>query len=94
MPDEWSPRCPRCGIALIIDAPINVVVNWQDTLARYGFQRVAVCGGWERLGLENTVPIEAADLAACDAVYLGDVITQDTRCPRCQFRIQDIPRPW
>ena len=86
--NDWLERCPSCGIALIIDAPLNVITLWQDMLDQFSFKAVAVVGGWERCRLENSVPIDSCDLAACDAVYLGDLVIGDIVCPRCQHPVQ------
>jgi hypothetical protein len=88
IPDDYLNRCPECGIALIIDAPLNVVTQWQEILETFEFQRVAVVGGWERCGLENSVPLDGCDLEECEAAYLGDLVTPDLVCPRCQHPVQ------
>jgi hypothetical protein len=87
--DDWPCQCPGCGAALLIDAPINILARWPEILARYGFKAVAMGGGWEKFGLERTVPLDSPDAAACDAVYLGDLITPDIGCPRCHARVSD-----
>jgi hypothetical protein len=81
--DEWPCRCPGCGAALLVDSPLNILARWPQILARYGLTTVAMDGGWERSGLEGMVPLDSADAAACDAVYVGDLITPEVACPRC-----------
>lgn len=90
MPKRWTNRCPRCGMAIIIDSFCGIIESWPDLLSQYHFKRVAMCGGWECLGLENTVAIGSCGLEDCDAVYIGDLITQETKCPLCQFPVQDM----
>jgi hypothetical protein len=74
---------------LIVDAPINILTRWPEILARYGFNCVAMGGGWERFELENTVPVDSPDATMCDAIYLGDLVTRDIRCPRCHSPVYE-----
>jgi hypothetical protein len=87
----WS-KCPGCDIVLIVDAPFNILSNWPEILGKYQFQRVGMQGGWENFGLENTVPLEDWNSDSCDAVYVGDLITDDLCCPRCGAPIAAVVR--
>ena len=44
MTDERPCRCPECGVALLIDSPVNILARWPEILARYGFKAVAIGG--------------------------------------------------
>ena len=89
MTEEWPYWCPGCSAALIVGAPFNIITRWPKILARYGLSRVAMGGGWERLELENSVPLDSPEAAACDAIYLGDLITPEIRCPRCHAPVYE-----
>jgi hypothetical protein len=79
---------------LLLDAPFNILLNWPEILEEHQFQRVGMKGGWENFGLENTVPLEAWNADLCDAVYVGDLITEDLCCPRCNALIYDTISEW
>jgi hypothetical protein len=55
--DKWPYQCPGCGAALLIDAPINILARWPEILARYGFNAVAMGGGWEKFGKRPVNPV-------------------------------------
>jgi hypothetical protein len=77
---------------LIVGAPLTLFCEWPEFLARYGFRRIGMAGGWERLGLESTIPLDSSEAALCDAVYVGDMITPEVRCPRCETPVWDVLR--
>jgi hypothetical protein len=89
MSEEWPCRCLGRSAALIVDAPINILTRWPEIIARYGFKRVAMSRGWEQFELENTMPLDFPVSAACDAIYLGDLVTRDMRCPRCHVPVYE-----
>jgi hypothetical protein len=92
MAEEYPYWCPGCGAALIIGSLFSYMDRWPEFLARHGIQNVAMSGGWERLELEHTVPLASPEAGACDAVYVGDLITPDIRCPRCDVPVYDVVR--
>jgi ribosomal protein S27AE len=65
---ELLERCPACGIALLA-GPIFFDV--EAAMRRLGLSKVAFLD-------------DKADLAICDGVYIGDLISKEgTLCPRC-----------
>jgi len=92
MPDEWTDFCPGCGAALIVDAPFDFLERWPEMRDCYGFHTVALSGGWEKAGLVDSVSVDSCEAALCDAVYVGDLITDDIACPRCRTPIATVLR--
>lgn len=88
------PQCPGCEAALLIDAPFNFLERWPEVRLRFGFNAVALGGGWEKCGLEHAVSVDSEDATSCDAVYVGDVITNSIVCPRCGHPIYDVLNNW
>jgi DNA-directed RNA polymerase subunit RPC12/RpoP len=80
--------CPHCGVALLVDAPANLISGWPDIVAR--FRCVGMHGGWECLRLDGSVPVDSEAGSECDAVYVGDLITPDIECPYCHGAIYDV----
>lgn len=90
MTEAWPDRCPRCNIALIVNAPFTLIEHWPETIARYGFRCIGMTGGWENLGLDNSVRFDDSSSDSCDGVYLGDLITPEIQCPRCGENVFEV----
>ena len=88
------PCCPGCNARLLIDSGVNLMGSWPEIRARFELVRVAVGGGWERLGLEGMVSLDSPEAAECDTVFFGDLVTRDKACPRCGVPVYDAIARW
>jgi hypothetical protein len=84
------PVCPGCNARLFYGSLLSMLADWPEALARDGIRQVAMGGGWERLELENTVPLDSPKGALCEAVWVGGVIAPGLRCPRCDAPVYDV----
>lgn len=84
MDSASEPSCPKCGLVLLVDAPINIIFRWPEITADY--DRVAVIGGW------GGVLAATSSLGEASAVYFGDLITSAAVCPRCGTSVFDVLR--
>ncbi len=94
------PCCPGCGVRLLIASGVDLMGSWPEIRAGLGLDRVAIGGGWERLGFDGLVPLDSPEAAQCDTVFFGDLVTRDKACPRCGAPVYDaivnwpkLPRP-